>query len=1006
MPEPFVLVALADEPSAPGVQTLLQRRRPPLRIGYARDEEEVLRRAVDRPALIVLSQDVLNDDYEGFLRSLAQIRSLRHCVVLFHDPADPRRAHLANLGVQDYVVPPGAEVDPKSFLALLENALSHDSLEEQLAATRRQVHTIIDRSNDGVYILRGGHFAYVNARFAEMVGFAVDDLLSNRFSLESIVALDSRDILRERQRRIQQGLPLEPRYEFLAQRRDKSTFDAMVSVSYIEIDGAPATLGIMQDITERKRFERELVRRNHELALLHELTASINRTVNINDTLDVACRRLRELLSFAAVAVTLIEETGTQLELKFADGLPPMLVDAMGTGAADPHSLLAHVVRTGEVELVHSLRDDPRLVVDQLRSAPFGGGVFVPLEANGRTIGVVCFFTHEGHPPRERDAGFLRSIGSLLGTAIEKAALLDAERAAVRRLETVDDIALAVSSSLDVGKVATELIHHLTQAFAASRVLIARYDPGQGQFVTLPSHGSGPQEEPLVFGTRECLMGMALQSPVPVQLFSTGTHRTAGQSPPYDEKLFREGFGSTAALRIVAGDAIIGAIHLTRLAPTPLSAEDLVMLQCVAPHVAVAIQNAELFTARAQALSALQGAQEKLLHAERMNALGELAAGVAHDFNNVLGAILGRAQLLKDGLVGTAFLKHAVIIEKAALDGAETVRRIREIGRADTTADFVPVDVGEILRDVVDFTTPRWRDLPMREGREIVLRLDLAEQEPFVVEGNPHELREVLVNLVHNAVDAMPTGGSLTLSARFNDDDTAGQCEICIRDTGTGIPEHVVSRIFDPFFTTKGNQGTGLGLSVSYRIIQRHRGEFEVVSSPEGMSHGTTFTIRLPCTKREMDGGPTLEAPASEVPSSPLPSGRARILVIDDEENIREILRDILETAEHEVVTAENGTEGLASLDRGGFDLVITDLSLPGMTGYEVASLVKRRASNVMVALVTGWGANLDEVQARTHGVDLMLGKPFRFEQVLLLVEDALRLKQRASGGLPSHARS
>ena len=287
---------------------------------------------------------------------------------------------------------------------------------------------------------------------------------------------------------------------------------------------------------------------------------------------------------------------------------------------------------------------------------------------------------------------------------------------------------------------------------------------------------------------------------------------------------------------------------------------------------------------------------------------------------------------------------------------------------------------------------------PNEEGRPIELVEDPGERD-VIVNGNPHELREVLINLVHNAVDAMPAGGKLTVSASSAVAGGERFGMIGIKDSGTGMPAEVRERIFDPFFTTKGERGTGLGLSVSYSIIQRHGGDIEVTSEIAGPQRGTTFLIALP----EVETATLDETPASrqetideDVPPPQEdtfevdPTGLPRILVIDDEENIRDILTDILETGGYEVVSAADGQSGLDLLGKARFDLVFTDLSLPGMSGYEVAEHVKKRFPKLPVGLVTGWGATLDTATIAERGIDLVLSKPFKFEQVLSLVQQAM----------------
>jgi signal transduction histidine kinase len=232
-----------------------------------------------------------------------------------------------------------------------------------------------------------------------------------------------------------------------------------------------------------------------------------------------------------------------------------------------------------------------------------------------------------------------------------------------------------------------------------------------------------------------------------------------------------------------------------------------------------------------------------------------MAAGVAHDFNNVLGAILGRVQLIKLGLGRTeegvgampheALQRELSVIEQAALDGAHTIKKIQEFTRQKgNECLFVPLNMNEIVEGAIELMKTKIKD--EADERGISIKVQTINNEISSVMGNPAELREVLINLMMNSIDAMPKGGTIT----FKTGTENGHVSIEVVDDGIGMPESVRKRIFDPFFTTKGVQRSGLGLSISYGIIHRHQGEIRA-QSREGM--GTTFRIELPISKKERD---------------------------------------------------------------------------------------------------------------------------------------------------------
>jgi signal transduction histidine kinase/ActR/RegA family two-component response regulator len=383
--------------------------------------------------------------------------------------------------------------------------------------------------------------------------------------------------------------------------------------------------------------------------------------------------------------------------------------------------------------------------------------------------------------------------------------------------------------------------------------------------------------------------------------------------------------------------------------------------------------------------------REQYAQIEKLSALGELASGVAHDFNNTLAGILGRAQLLlttKDPERVEAGLK---LIIKTAKDGAKTIKRIQDFARQRRDHDFQPVSVDQLLLDVREITRPRWKSRAESEGVHISLELQLGSDEARVM-GDESELREVLVNLVFNAVDAMPQGGTLTLSTRESGDSV----EIAVADTGTGMAEEVRSRVFDPFFTTKGNAGMGLGLAVSYGIIRRHEGAVEVESE---LGRGTTFRIKLPAALASAEPEPAAEAPA--IALVPQRTDATRILVVDDEDNVRELLADILESEGYQVELASSGREALEKFgDGAAFDALFTDLGMQGMSGWELAHAVRELDEKVPVAVVTGWGEAVGSGERLAARVDWVIAKPFDTAQILAIAREVARRGEAGRQGI------
>jgi PAS domain S-box-containing protein len=357
--------------------------------------------------------------------------------------------------------------------------------------------------------------------------------------------------------------------------------------------------------------------------------------------------------------------------------------------------------------------------------------------------------------------------------------------------------------------------------------------------------------------------------------------------------------------------------------------------------------------------------RERAARADKLRALGQLASGVAHDFNNSLAAILGRAQLLRRQTQDEALVRNVEIIQTAAEDAAATVRRIQTFARKSTAKEFEMLDVTSLLNDAIEITRTRWQNEARLRGLDCDVTLK-AESGQHTL-GSASELREVFVNLIVNAVDAMPSGGRLLITSVRD----GARLRLQFADTGTGMPEEVRQRIFDPFFTTKGAQGTGLGLSVSYSIIERHEGMISVASE---LSRGTVFTIDLPAAEVSVE--------PAEMPAKNLEVPSLSILVVDDEPSVRETLAEMLEVMGHRVLLAESGHDALQTLAGNNCDLVFTDLAMPEMDGWETTREIRKRWPDMNVVLVTGYGTGTLPPAGEGKLVNGIIGKPFDFSQI------------------------
>jgi two-component system cell cycle sensor histidine kinase/response regulator CckA len=383
-------------------------------------------------------------------------------------------------------------------------------------------------------------------------------------------------------------------------------------------------------------------------------------------------------------------------------------------------------------------------------------------------------------------------------------------------------------------------------------------------------------------------------------------------------------------------------------------------------------------------------AHRKTVERERLCAFRQMAGEAAHAFTETLSGILARAQNLLDDGLDPQLARSVRMIEQVTLEGTRTVRRLQEFSRTDPVHPLESVDLNHLVVEVSDSIRGRRSEQLKAEGTSGEVR---AETTPIpLVSGDVAELRHALTSIAVNGLDAMPTGGTLTFSTG-----TEGQRVFCrVVDTGVGMSNGVRAQIFDPFFTTKREKGPGFGLGGVYAIVDRNGGEISVESE---VGKGTTFTIWLPTAQ----SSEVLPEPASVMPSAVTTatrrtsSPRAKILVVDDSEEVREVLRELLTGQGHMVVTCADGESGLAALETERFDLAMVDLGLPGISGLEVATQLKHRFPDTTAVVMTGYFDRMDSDGARVKGVDFVLTKPFSLDQLRLLI-------QNAYSGLPSRS--
>jgi len=459
-------------------------------------------------------------------------------------------------------------------------------------------------------------------------------------------------------------------------------------------------------------------------------------------------------------------------------------------------------------------------------------------------------------------------------------------------------------------------------------------------------------------GLATCIKGQLVYEP--------DITRAAGE---FTQRLVDAGLRALVISPLVAQGTVFGVLLAARREAESFSSNECEFLRQLSDHVALATHQAQLYTTLQQAYDELRQSQQTVMQQERLRALGQMASGVAHDINNAVAPIALYTDSLLEHETGLSERARGYlsIIRRAIADVGETVKGMRDFYRPqDREAPHAQIDLNPIVSQVIELTRGRWRDLPQQRGIAIAMRAEL--QQPLAaILGQESEIRDALTNLVFNAVDAMPDGGTLTVRTRSS----AATVQLEVVDSGVGMDEETRRRCLEPFFTTKGERGTGLGLAMVYGMVRRHSAELEIDST---LHQGTTMRITFAAAHAAAAAAPPTVAPATTL--RPL-----SVLLVDDDPLVLESLRATLGSDGHKVAAADGGQAGIDAFaeaqQRGEkFDVVITDLGMPHIDGRRVAAAIKAASASTPVILLTGWGQRLvDDGDIPAH-VDHVLNKP------------------------------
>jgi PAS domain S-box-containing protein len=824
--------------------------------------------------------------------------------------------------------------------------------EATLRASEERTRAIIDAALDAVVTMdASGTITGWNPQAEKTFGWTRPEAIGRTLA-DTIIPLRYREAHRRGLQRFLatgEGPALNRRLELSGLHRDGREMSIELSIATVAASDAISFSAFLRDITERKRIEAALVESRQHYQALAESLPHLVWTCRADGYCDYLSRQW-------------VDYTGRPAE------------EQLGSGWANQ---------------LHP--DDRNRVQAEWEQATARGDRFDIEFRIRRADGVYRWFRTRAVPLQDSAGRVVKWFGS--NTDFDDYKRSQSRlHAQLERLNLLDRLTRAIGERQDLQSILQVVIASLEDQLPLDFCAIALYDRSDE---TLVLARIGVNSEALA-----ATMGLSQNARVPID--SNGLARCVQGhlvhepdiervASPFPQRLARAGLRSLVVAPLVVESSVFGILIAGRRESPGFSSAECEFLRQLSEHVALAVHQAELYEALQRAYDDLRLTQQTVMQQERLKALGQMASGIAHDINNAISPVALYTETLIESEQGLSHQArdYLATIQRAIEDVAQTVARMREFYRErEPQLTLAPVDVNRVVRDVVQLTRARWSDMPQQRGVVIHAVTELDPSDPLVP-GVESEIREALINLVFNAVDAMPEGGRVMLRSRTEAAAGSGgrhpsrpTVDIEITDTGLGMDAETRRRCLEPFFTTKGERGTGLGLAMVYGMIQRHSADLAIESA---QGQGTTIRLSFAASSHA-------DVATSSHRDVARPR-RLRILVVDDDPLLLKTLRDVLEADGHVVTTAAGGQAGIdlfqaAHGQEGAFAVVITDLGMPYVDGRQVAARIKSAAATTPVILLTGWGQRLLDEGDFPPFVDRVMSKPPRLADLRLALSE------------------
>jgi len=773
-----------------------------------------------------------------------------------------------------------------------------------------------------------------------------------------------------------------------------------------------AIFGISTDITDRKRAEAERQAALHREQRAREETEALFAVARalaserdlekvVHHVTDAATRLVGA--EFGAFFRHVVDESGKSMLLFSLSGASRDAFEKFGTPRAtalfDPIFRGSGPVRSGDI------KQDPRYGL----SAPHYGMpaghlpvtsyLAVPvISRSGKVLGGLFFGHVKPDVFDERAERIAIGIAAQAAVAVDNVTLYTHLEESTRRLGSqlnqlhlLAKITRAIGEHQQLACIFDVVVRSLEEELPSDFACVCTHDSESDDFVVRQvsakpqalRDGAGIPE-----GTRvhiaegslsRCLLGELVYLP-----------DTSSLQDACSRALHACGLNAVVFSPLMFEKRLLGIVVVGRAAANSVSRSETDFFEQLCEHIALAVQHTELFANLQRAYDDLRASQQTMLQQERLRSLGQLASGIAHDINNAISpaSVYVDSILEHDHTLSPRTREQLVTVQRAVGDVSQTVARMRGFHRAAESSDGLrPLEPGRLVEEVMELTRPRWTNIPQQKGVVITLDQQIDKNLPTII-GAENEIRDSLTNLIFNAVDAMPEGGTLRLRAYSTNPpaDSAGDSRkvvLEVADTGVGMDAATKDRCLEPFFSTKGERGSGLGLAMVYGMSQRHGAELEIESQ---VGRGTC--IRLRFIARSAKSGNGAYHPQRVGVGRPL-----RVLVIDDDPRVLASLSDVLMSEGHSVEVALGGQAGIDQFratrpSSTAFDAVITDLGMPHVDGRRVALEIRRVNARTPVILLTGWGQRLRDEGDVPEGVSRVLSKPARLQELRMALDE------------------